>query len=373
MKLVFLFALFLCVCSCSETNKPVIPANDGLPTGSLHNARIDSSLLHSMDSNILNNTYPNIHSVLIWKNNSLVFEKYYSGKDEIWGDDIGLTNFHTDSLHDIRSVTKSIVSACVGLAIAQGKIKSVDQRVFDFYPEYRHLDTGLKSNLTIKHLLTMSTGQVWNEDVPYTDSANSEIRMTRSDDPVAYALSQPIEKAPGTEWKYNGGSTQVLASIIKKTTGKRVDAFAGEYLFKPLGITKFTWTKYAGTDLPAAASGLRLTSRDLVKFGVLYLNGGEFDGKNILPANWIEESTEMHINRPPFGDIKQGYGYQFWLSILPSQQKNVAVAIGNGNQRVLIDKNNRMIVVITAGNYNNWTLTNNSDKLILDFIYPAIQ
>ena len=326
MKLIFLYGLCLCLYACSEANKPATQNTEDISTGSLHNAGIDSSLIGAMDSNILSNNYPNIHSVLIWKNNALVFEKYYSGKDEIWGDDIGHVTFHKDSLHDIRSVTKSIVSACVGLAIAQGKIKSVDQRIFEFYPQYRSLDTGLKSTLTIKHLLTMTTGQAWNEDVPYSDSSNSEIRMVRSADPVAYALSQPIEKTPGTEWKYNGGSTQILASIIEKATGKRIDEFADQYLFKPLGITKFTWIKFPGTDLPTAASGLRLTSRDLVKFGILYLNDGQFNEKNILPAKWIEESIQMHIGRPAFGNFKQGYGYQFWLSILPSQKKNAAVA-----------------------------------------------
>jgi CubicO group peptidase (beta-lactamase class C family) len=310
MKLIFLYSLCLCLYACSETKKPALQNPGDLPKGSLKEASIDSSLIASMDSNIVSNNYPNIHSVLVWKNNSLVFEKYYSGKDEIWGNDIGHVNFHKDSLHDIRSVTKSIVSACVGLALAQGKIKSVDQKVFEFYTEYRSLDTGLKSTLTIKHLLTMTTGQAWNEDVPYSDSANSEIRMAGSADPVSYALSQLIEKTPGKEWKYNGGSTQVLASIIEKATGKRVDEFANEYLFKPLGITKFTWTKFPGTDVLAAASGLRLTSRDLLKFGLLYLNDGKVNGETILPASWIAESIQMHIGRLPFGNFKQGYGYQ---------------------------------------------------------------
>ena len=133
MKLIFLYGLSLCFYACSEANKPATQNTEDLKTGSLHSAGIDSSLIGSMDSNILSNNYPNIHSVLIWKKNALVFEKYYSGKDEIWGDDIGHVTFHKDSLHDIRSVTKSIVSACVGLAIAQGKIKSVDQRIFEFY------------------------------------------------------------------------------------------------------------------------------------------------------------------------------------------------------------------------------------------------
>lgn len=371
----FLSFGFLALLSCSETIQHASNPGDDLTTGSMHEAKLDSSLIRSMDENILNQTYPNIHSVLIWKNNALVFEKYYSGKDEIWGDAIGTVVFHPDTLHDIRSVTKSIVSACIGVALTQKKIKSVDQRVFDFYPEYKHLDTGLSSTLTLKHLLTMTTGQIWNEDVPYTDTTNSEIRMVNNPDPVAFALSQPIVKTPGSEWKYNGGSTQVLASIIEKATGKRVDEFADEFLFKPLGIKRFTWTMYPGTMLPAAASGLRLTSRDLVKFGLLYLNEGVFNGNRILPAEWATESMRMQIPLSSQSNNKDGYGYQFWLRNAPSPHETslVAVAIGNGNQRVFIDRLNAMVVVVTAGNYNNWSLENNSDKLVSSFIYPAVK
>ena len=118
---------------------------------------------------------------------------------------------------------KSIVSACVGIAVQQGKIKSIDQKVFDFFPEYKKLDTGLISSLTIKHLLTMSSGLVWNEDLPYDNRENSEIRMIRSANPVEYVLSQPLEFQPGVSWKYNGGTTQLLAAIIEKTTGKKID------------------------------------------------------------------------------------------------------------------------------------------------------
>ncbi len=366
--------LFFVLLACADTKQPGSAEDAELVSASLQKAGLDSSLIQAMDSNVANGTYPNIHSVLIWKDNQLVFEKYYPGHDQIWGDDIGNIVFTRDSLHDIRSVTKSIVGACIGIAIAQRKINSVNQRVFDFYPEYKQLDTGLKSTLTIKHLLTMTTGQVWNEDVPYSDSANSEIKMINSPDPVKFALAEPLEKVPGTSWKYNGGSTQVLASIIEKATGKRVDQFADEYLFKPLGINRYTWIMYPGTRLPAAASGLRLTPRDLIRFGVLYLNNGVYNGRNIIPAAWVSESMQMHFEQSADQNNRNGYGYQFWLRSLPSSADTnlVAIAIGNGNQRVFIDRPDNTVVVITAGNYNNWSITNNSDKLVEAFIYPAI-
>src|SRR4030095_13390692 len=137
---------------------------------------------------------------------------------------------------------------------------------------------------------------------------NSEIKMTRSADPIAYVLSQPMDFPPGQVWKYNGGTTQLLAAIIKKKTGKQVDEFAKEYLFQPLGIRSFEWREYPGINLPAAASGLRLRSRDLLKFGLLYSNKGNWKGKQIIPTSWVEESLQPHINRPGLGGTS-GYGY----------------------------------------------------------------
>ena len=376
MKRLFICLAFVFNFSCTQTKTlTTLPVNGEFPVGSLQDAGINTFLLKSMDSNIISNIYPNIHSVLIWKNNKLVFEKYYAGIDEDWGTNLGVVTYHKDSLHDIRSITKSVLSACIGLAIEQGKIKSVDQKAFDFLPAYHQLDTGLKSMLTIKHLLTMTTGQVWNEEVPYTDSTNSEIRMERSNDPIAYALSQPIEHLPGSKWKYNGGSTELLAFIIQSATGKKADRFADEYLFQPLGIKNFKWHRY-NNGLPAAASGLRLTSRDLLKFGILHINEGKFNGKQILPAVWIKEATQFHVIRKgPPGNKEFGYGYQFWVEALPppNQHIEVAVGVGNGGQVLYIDKKNAMVTLVTAGNYNNWKIKNNSDKLVSDFIYAALK
>src|SRR6187200_1390300 len=122
-----------------------------------HAQEIDSSIIHSLERVVENGTYPNIHSVLISHLGKLVYEKYWAGKDEHWGNNLGVIIHAKDSLHDIRSISKSVVSACVGIAIQQEKIKSADQRVFDFFPEYARHDTGIKSLLTVKHLLTMSS------------------------------------------------------------------------------------------------------------------------------------------------------------------------------------------------------------------------
>src|ERR1700744_2092858 len=153
---------------------------------------IDLGIVQQLEGEIGSGVYPNIHSVLIARHGKLVYEHYWPGKDEILGQDLGVIAHGVDSLHDLRSVTKSFVGACIGIAIAQGKIKGVDEPVFAIFPEYAKWDTGMKVGLTIRHLLTMSSGLDWDETRPYNDTLNSEIAMDRSPDPIAYVLSRPM-------------------------------------------------------------------------------------------------------------------------------------------------------------------------------------
>jgi CubicO group peptidase (beta-lactamase class C family) len=366
----YLLILFF-FANCMQPAKKKFEENtEGIAIASMADVGIDSVIINKIDTAIRNGTYPNIHSLLIVRNNKFVYEKYWTGKDQRWGDDLGPVAHGRDSLHDIRSISKSIVSACIGIVIEQGKIKSVDQKVFDFFPEYAKLDTGIKSSLAIKHLLAMNSGIVWNEDIPYDNPENSEIRMTNSPNQVEYVLSQPMEATPGALWKYNGGTTQLLAAILEKTTGKKVDQFASEYLFQPLGITRFEWIKYPGTDLPAAASGVRLRSIDLLKFGLLYKQEGVWQGKKIIDPKWVEESFQSHVQRPGGGS----YGYQFWLwqDTINNTPTPIVACVGNGDQRILFDKTNDLVVVTTAGNYNKWTIEKNVHALMKDYIYPAL-
>ncbi|WP_332736177.1 serine hydrolase domain-containing protein [Flavihumibacter sp.] len=345
------------------SGKPV-NLNDGIQTATLAEVGFNIGLIEELNKQLDAGVYPNIHSVLIYKNDKLVFEKYYRGKDELWGDDLGVIEHRAGDLHDIRSISKSVVSACIGIAIDQGKIKSIDQKVFDFFKEYSVYDTGMKKELSIKHLLMMTSGLEWNEDVPYDNPENSEIQMTESADPIEFVLSRPMALPAGKEWKYNGGTTQLLAAIIERVSGKKLDAFASEYLFKPLGIKKFEWVKFPGTNNPAAASGLRLSSRDLLKFGILYRNKGKWNGKQILSGKWVEESFNTLIKFPGAGN--NSYGYQFWLmnDTLQGKPVKIMAAVGNGDQRIFLDEVNDLVVVTTAGNYNLWTIKNNAYALL---------
>ncbi|MEM8510297.1 MAG: serine hydrolase [Bacteroidota bacterium] len=373
------FAFMLSLLSCQpkqKTNKSTDPKKTDFEfeMGTLSKNGIDSLFVQKMDDAISTGAYPNIHSVLILKNGKLVYENYYEGPDEYWGNSLGIIKHHKDSLHDIRSISKSIVAACTGIAIQQGAIDSISQSVFDFFPKYEHYKTALRSEITIETLLTMTTGMEWNEDVPYTDPNNSEIQMTNAEDPIDFILSRPIHSKPGSVWGYNGGTTQLLASIIERTTGINIHEFAKKNLFTPLGIQHSEWVNFPGSELPAAASGLRLRSRDLLKFGMLYANKGEWKGQQVLPADWVKKSKQVFVK---FGRNRNvGYGYQFWIfkaeTIAEGQNHFIPTAVGNGDQRIYIDEEHDMILVFTAGNYNLWNIQKNSEALLTDFIYPAL-
>ncbi|CAN5227538.1 serine hydrolase [soil metagenome] len=351
--------------------------NDGIRTGTLKDSGLDEAKIVAGTNEILKGTYPNIHSLLIFRNGRLVYENYFTGEDVDRGaGPIGIVKHTRDTLHDMRSVTKSIVGTAVMLAHAQGKIKSLDQPVFDFFPEYAKYADGDKKNITVKHLLTMRAGLEWNERIPYTDPANSEIKMNRSTNPIEFVLSQKLVARPGTVFNYSGGTTQVLAEIVKKATGLPIDEYTAKNLFAPLGITTFIWVKDRN-GFPSAASGLRLRSRDMAKIGMLLMNKGRWNGKRIIPAKLADEAMAEHVKLIPEdtrpGDI-EGYGYQVWRLSTPinSVRSERVEFSGNGGQKVQIDTANQLMVVVTAGNYNKRGLKKSSFHIYEDIVYPAL-
>ncbi len=343
---------------------------DTIATATLEDVGLNRQIITELLDSIKTGFYPNRHSLLIHKDDKLVSEDYFSGHDENWGTDIGIVNHNDTLLHDMRSVSKSIVSACIGIAISQGKIKSVDQPIFDFFEDYKQYNNQGREVLTIKHLLTMTSGLKWNEDIPYDNPENSEIQMINSGDGIGFVLSREITSKPGTVWQYNGGTTELLAEIIKRVSGKNIHEFAKEFLFKPMGIINSEWTISPATNTPAAASGLRLTPRDMLKFGILYFHNGKWGNKQIVPEAWVNKSLISHILRPDGG----GYGYQFWILDYDLQGKTLTIpaAVGNGDQRIYFDKLNNLIVVTTAGNYNKWDIENNASA-VLKKIYTSFK
>jgi CubicO group peptidase (beta-lactamase class C family) len=226
----------------------------------------------------------------------------------------------------------------------------VDQAVLPQFPDYADLRSPQRDQITLRHLLTMSQGLAWDEDLPYSNPANSEIRMDSSSDPVRYALSQPIVTPPGAVYNYSGGSATIIAALLRKSTGQTLDALARTELFEPLGITDFEWTHFASGD-PVAASGLRMRPRDLAKIGQLVLDHGAWNGKQIVPADWIAAATSPQIN----GQQLYFYGYQFWLgrSLLQGREIDWAAGVGYGGQRLFIVPALDLVVLVHAGLYSS--------------------
>lgn len=332
-------------------------------------AGIDHDRLLKMTESIRSHPEFNVHAVLIERDGRLVYEQYFSGRDERRGQPLGVVTFTPDTLHDLRSVTKSVVSALIGIAKNSGAIASLETPLLDYFPEYADLQVAERRAITIRHALSMSAGLEWNEDLPYTDPKNDETVMDRSPDPVRYVLGRPIVDAPGTVWKYNGGTTQVLGAILERATKQPLADYARDTLFTPLGIATFEWIGSNGK--PSPASGLRLRPRDLAKFGSLYLHNGQWNGRQVVPREWVQESTRRQLTFP--GQQVGGYAYQWWHACYatPSGVIEVPTAVGNGMQRIFILRAQRTVVTVLSGRYNDRSL-NPPERLLLDFVIPAL-
>ena len=292
----------------------------------------------------------NVHGVLVARRGTLVFEHYRTGADERWARPLGEVAFGPNVKHDMRSISKSVVSLLVGIAIDRKLIPGPDAPVFGFFPEYAELRTAEKERILVRHLLSMSAGLAWNETIPYTNPANSEVRMIFAADPYRFVLEQPVAAAPGETFNYSGGATALLGRIVEKASGKPLEAFAREALFEPLGIGDLEWVTMPN-GAPAAASGLRLRPRDLAKLGHLLLARGQWNGRQVVPAAWIEASTAAHIEAIDF----LFYGYQWWLGRSLIERREVAwvAGLGLGGQRLFVVPALDLVVVITAGYYTS--------------------
>jgi len=220
--------------------------------------------------------------------------------------------------------------------------------------------------MTVAHALTMSLGIEWDESLPYTDPRNSEIAMERSPDRYRFILERPFVTEPGTVWKYKGGATALLAHLISKGTETPLIDFARVNLFDPLGINDFEWVSGMNRE-PSAASGLRLRPRDLAKIGQLMLNRGRWGEQQIVPAEWIDASTEPRL--PVDDEIE--YGYQWWLGKGRDGQPWVG-GFGNGGQRVIIMSSREMVVTVMAGSYNSSDARKLIVSIIGEFLLPAL-
>jgi CubicO group peptidase (beta-lactamase class C family) len=269
-----------------------------------------------------------IDSVVVVRNGYIVFEAYRNGYDQ-----------HTK--HHIQSVTKSFTSMLIGIALQQGLIQDVSQRMVDFFPNLTiaNMDAR-KRRITLEHLLTMSDGLDWHElDYPYADPRNTLGQMWASRDAVQHVLDRPMAREPGAAWAYNSGTSILLGGIIEQVTGRDVLAFAREVLFEPIGIKNVSWSMTTGNHYHTDG-GLYLTPRDMARLGYLMLNDGTWDGKEIVSSAWVARSSTAHYQTSG----GYGYGYQWWT--LPGA--GVYAATGHYEQKIYVAPEQDLVAVFTA-------------------------
>ncbi|MFE3572736.1 serine hydrolase domain-containing protein [Lysinibacillus sp. NPDC059133] len=285
---------------------------------------------------VIKSDYNNINGIVIIRNGHLAYEKYFNGKGR-------------DDCHHVASVTKSVLSALIGIAIDKGYIKSVEQKVLDFFPEYMSDADQQKQQITIRHLLTMTV------PYPFEDWHEPLDMLCQQKDWIKYTLELMGENGNVGTFKYSTAGAHVLSAILTQSTGKSARAFANEHLFTPLGmkeIPNYQMNAYGFDDLfgknvkgwvhdPKGHStggwGLTLTTRDMARFGYLYLNNGIWDHNRILSETWIRESTEINQNN---------YGYLWWLR--QEDGLSTYLAIGDGGNMICCIPKMNMVVAISS-------------------------
>ncbi|WP_254560955.1 serine hydrolase domain-containing protein [Dyadobacter diqingensis] len=313
--------------------------------------QIPVSLLDSITITGNNGTYPNIDGVAITQRGKLIFETYFHGLSK-------------DSLHDSRSSLKSVTGILLGIAIEKGFIKSLQEKVYTFFPEYKPYENWniLKDSMTIEHLVAMKSGFDCEE---WDGSKDCEDDMENERDWIKFCLDLPLKNKPGTHWDYTSINTMLLGGVIAHASHMTVSDFADKYLFKPLGITKYRWTKDpVGHEMTAGS--FYISPRDMNKIGQLILNGGVFNDKRLVPQKWVEVMTEKHLKIENFSNVRISknkaaipqptyYGYAWYNEEVRTEKfkHNIVFASGNGGQYIMVIKDLDLVVTFTGNSYNS--------------------
>ena len=311
---------------------------DGIPTASFAAVDVDSLPLLELLEDVRDGDFGDIHAILMMKDGRLFLEEYFGAEGRLHGN--ATAAFVRSRGHSIQSVSKSILSTVVGIAIAEGLVPGTDTPVRELFPEYNHLLAGGKRDMTLHHLLAMNCGLEWNGlQVSMTDSTNDTHRMLRSHDPLAFLFSRPLRLPPGLTFNYNNGCYHAVQELLDRRLPGGTGAYAQRVLFTPLGMGETEW-RPAGAPVPLA--------RDLARFGLLCLRNGEWNGARLVPAEWLARATTNHQRAG-----LTPYGYFWWLREHPVAGRKLRCvdAIGDGGQHVLLFPDIDFLIVVLAGNY----------------------
>jgi CubicO group peptidase (beta-lactamase class C family) len=343
---------------------------------------VQREVLDSISAEIARGDYGYVDRMVVIRGGRLVFDTtYHHDYDAIYGDSARRRNplnawhfsgpynyfnpwwhpyYRRGDLHTLQSVTKTITSVVIGTAVTRREFPSIETPVLAFFDttRVRNMDAR-KRRVTVRHLLTMTGGFDWNEDLPYIDPRNNAVAMEASHDWVQYTIDRPMAREPGSQFNYSSGETELLAHIFHRATGIDIEEYAARHLFGPLGIDRWFW-KRSPTGLIDTEGGLYLKAHDVAKIWYLFLKNGEWKGRRVVSADWVKASTTptvQALDRPgaPY------YGLKWWLHQNPADTtKLVWAGSGFGGQFPLAFPERDLIVV-----FNGWNILPESKALPL--------
>lgn len=279
---------------------------------------MDASTLQGVINDIRSGNH-NINSMLILHNGHLINETYF-------------TSYNESKKNQIYSVTKSIISALIGIAIADRKIQSINQKLSEFFDEIS--ERNLMSTITIRDLLSMTSGINWPEiTIPYSDSEHPFNLMFESTNQIQYILERQMIDKPGRRFNYSTADSHLLSAILQRSVGMNVQEYAIDKLFNPIGITDTIWLRDK-QGIPLGGTGLYLRSADMARFGLLYLQNGRWDNIQIIPSEWVEKSTVSYGYQ---------YGYQWWIGT-----EGDYYGMGSKGQFIFVSPKTNLVVVFTG-------------------------
>lgn len=341
----------------------------GWPITDPQDVGLDPKVLAKFDTDIASGRYGYIDSMLVIRQGKLAFERSYRHDyDKTYGkeakersalnahDPTGPYNYFNPwwhpyyrrgDLHSLQSVTKTVTSVIIGAAVARGEFPDLSTPILKFFDESRVANVDeRKRRVTIRHLLTMTGGFDWNEDLPYDDPDNSASQMEASFDWVQFAIDRKMAREPGTFFNYNSGGSQLLSYIFRVATGRDLEEYAAEHLFGPLGIGRFYWKRTPAGPVDTEG-GLYLKPHDLAKIAYLYLRKGSWQGRLIVTPEWVEDSVSPKIDVDESG-VK--YGLKWWLFPYGDGSKTAWAGSGFGGQMPIIIPENDLVLVFTGWN-----------------------
>jgi CubicO group peptidase (beta-lactamase class C family) len=349
--------LALVVSACQTTKVKTVNPDD-LHGWTRSKDSYDTTKFAILKKKIQDSTFRHINSIIVIKNGELLIEEYFNGATR-------------SRLHDTRSVTKTLTATMLGVAIQEGHIQNIEQPLSDFYDlkKYANYDP-VKGQIKLRDLVTMSSN--FDGDDSDEQSLGNEENMYPTKNWVDFTLNLPLAKTrtSGQEWHYFTAGVVVLGDILNKKLPQGLESYTFDKLFTPLSINAFKW-QYTPQKVVNTAGGLALTPLDLAKLGQLYRNKGIWKNQQIIPESWASTSMSRQKNIPFDG---MAYGYLLWNRALKSNGKeyNTFNFLGNGGNRIVIMPDEAFTIVITASAYNTDYGHKQVDKMLTEYILPAI-